>query len=126
VEGTGKEIGIHAHNNQQLAYANTIEALILGAARIDATIGGMGRGAGNCPLELIIGFLKNPRFKQRPVIECIEKYMLPLADKMDWGYSIPYMITGQLNQHPREAIKLRSGDKKNNYLEFYDQMIEED
>ncbi|MBN1621689.1 MAG: aldolase catalytic domain-containing protein [Endomicrobiales bacterium] len=126
LKGTGKEVGVHTHNNQQLAYANVIEALIVGATRLDVTIKGMGRGAGNCPMELLIGFLKNPRFKLRPVIECVEKYFLPLREKLDWGYSLPYMITGQLNMHPREAIKLRSGDKKNNYLEFYDQMIDEE
>ena len=70
-EEHGKEIGIHAHNNQQLAYANTIEALILGASRLDATMDGMGRGAGNCPLELLIGFLKTPKFHIRPIIQCI-------------------------------------------------------
>src|SRR3954451_12636665 len=55
--GTGKEIGIHAHNNMQLAYANTIEAILLGANRIAATMGGPGRGAGNRHLELLLGFL---------------------------------------------------------------------
>ncbi|OGS36197.1 MAG: nucleoid-structuring protein H-NS [Elusimicrobia bacterium RIFOXYB2_FULL_49_7] len=126
VKGTGKQIGIHAHNNQQLAYANTIEALILGANRLDATIAGLGRGAGNCPLELLIGFLKNPKFDVRPVLSSIEKLFLPLQKQFEWGYSIPYMITGQLNEHPREAIKLRAGEKKDSYLEFYDMMMQED
>ncbi len=124
LEGTGKEVGVHCHNNQQLAYANTIEALILGATRLDATINGLGRGAGNCPLELLVGFLKNPRFKLRPIIECIEKEMLPLKAQLDWGHSIPYMITGQLNCHPREAIKLRKSQEKDSYLKFYDEMME--
>jgi len=126
IEGMGKEIGIHTHNNQQLAYANTIEALIVGANRLDATINGIGRGAGNCPLELLIGFLKNPKFRLRPVLECVQKIFLPLQEKMEWGYNIPYMITGQLNRHPRSAIKVRSGKDKDNYVEFYDQMIEEE
>ena len=60
-EGTGKQVGIHTHNNQQLAFANTIEAIIQGANRIDATMFGLGRGAGNCPMELLIGFLRNPK-----------------------------------------------------------------
>jgi len=124
--GTGKQVGIHAHNNQELAYANTIEALILGANWLDATINGMGRGAGNCPLELLIGFLKNPKFKLRPVLKCIRDHFLPLNGKMEWGYRIPYMITGQLNQHPRAAIKMRAGQTPDDYVGFYDQMFEEE
>jgi len=128
VEGKGVEVGIHAHNNQMLAYANTIEALIVGANRLDATINGMGRGAGNCPLELLIGFLKNPKFQLRPVLKCIRDSFLPLERNgdMEWGYRIPYMITGQLNQHPRAAIKMRAGEDPDDIVAFYDQLIEED
>ncbi len=127
-EGKNIEIGIHAHNNQMLAYANTLEALIVGANRLDATINGMGRGAGNCPLELLLGFLKNPKFQLRPVLECIRDHFLPLEKNggMEWGYKIPYMITGQMNQHPRAAIKMRAGDNPDDYVAFYDQMIEEE
>ena len=128
VEGKNIEIGIHAHNNQMLAYANTLEALIVGANRLDATINGMGRGAGNCPLELLLGFLKNPKFQLRPVLECIRDVFVPLEQEteMEWGYRIPYMITGQMNQHPREAIKMRAGDAPDDYVAFYDQMAEEE
>jgi 4-hydroxy 2-oxovalerate aldolase len=128
LEGTGKELGIHAHNNQQLAYANTIESLIYGASWLDATINGMGRGAGNCPLELLIGFLKNPKFHLRPVLECIQNVFIPLREKtaMEWGYQIPYFITGQLNQHPREAIKMRASDTPDDYVGFYDRMVQEE
>ncbi len=122
VEGTGIQIGIHAHNNQQLAYANTLEALVVGANRLDATINGMGRGAGNCPLELLIGFLKNPKFHLRPILNVIQSEFWPLRKKMDWGYSIPYMLTGQLNQHPRAAIKWRSGETPDDVVAFYDSL----
>ncbi|MEI6916167.1 MAG: aldolase catalytic domain-containing protein [Armatimonadota bacterium] len=127
VEGKDIEIGIHAHNNQMLAYSNTLEALIVGANRLDATINGMGRGAGNCPLELLLGFLKNPKFQLRPVLDCIQKHFVPLekSGDMEWGYKIPYMLTGQLNLHPRSAIKMRSGDNPDDYVAFYDQISEE-
>ncbi|HAS82556.1 MAG TPA: nucleoid-structuring protein H-NS [Verrucomicrobia bacterium] len=125
VKAAGKEVGIHAHNNQQLAYANTIEAIICGASRVDATFGGIGRGAGNCPMELILGFLHNPKFKMRPILECTQKIFTPLAKTMDWGYSIPYALTGQLNMHPRSAIDFRAGANPDDYVAFYDQLMEE-
>jgi len=126
--GTGIEVGIHAHNNQMLAYANTVEALIVGANRLDATINGMGRGAGNCPLELLVGFLKNPKFQVRPILECIRDVFVPLEKNgdMEWGYRIPYMLTGQMNIHPRAAIKMRAGDAPDDYVGFYDLLIDEE
>lgn len=120
--GPDKQVGIHAHNNQQMAYVNTIFAAIHGATMLDATIDGLGRGAGNCPTELLLGFLRNPKFHQRPIIEAVEKWTLPLRDQIDWGYSIPYMISGQLNEHPRAAMALRESERKNEFLKFFDEM----
>jgi 4-hydroxy 2-oxovalerate aldolase len=117
----GKTIGIHCHNNQQLAFANTISAIINGINFLDATLYGVGRGAGNCPLELLISFLKNPKFNVRPLIEVIEHEVLPLSKKIDWGYYIPYMVTGSLNQHPRTAIATMESKDKDNVTEFFDQ-----
>ena len=125
VEGTNKHVGIHTHNNQQLAFANTIEAIILGANRIDATMAGLGRGAGNCPMELLIGFLRNPKFKRRPIYQLLQDQFVKLRQKLEWGALIPYNITGQHNQHPREAMALRAGPDKDNYVEFYDQVVGE-
>lgn len=122
-EDKNKEIGIHAHNNQQLAYANTIESLILGTNYLDATISGLGRGAGNCPLELLMGFLKNPKYHIEPLLKFIEQHILPLREKMHWGYDIPYMLTGQLNEHPRSAmdfIKREGSD----YTSFYYSLLD--
>ncbi len=125
LEGTGKEIGIHAHNNLQLAFANTIEAIILGCNRVDSTIFGFGRGAGNCHTELLLGFLRNPKFNVRPIIEVIQNRMLRLRKELDWGPSVPYNITGQLNQHPRSAIEWREGATPDDYLTFYDKVVSE-
>ena len=117
----GKTIGIHSHNNQQLAFANTITSIICGVNYLDATLYGIGRGAGNCPLELLLSFLKNPKFKVRPLIEVIEHEILPWTKKIDWGYFIPYMVTGVLNQHPRTAIALMESDHPEQVTEFFDQ-----
>ena len=125
LKGTGKLVGIHAHNNQQLAFANTIESIICGVSMVDATYAGIGRGAGNCPMELLVGFLHNPKFKMRPILECTQNIFEPLSHEMDWGYSIPYALTGQLNQHPRTAIACRAGDSPDDYVGFYDSLNEE-
>jgi len=119
---TGKVLGIHAHNNQQLAYANTIYAAINGVKLLDTTMMGMGRGAGNCATELMVGFLKNPKFDLRPILQFVQETMLPMSREMDWGYSVPYMITGHYNEHPRSAIALRGSDRKDDYLGFYDEI----
>ena len=85
----GKEVGIHAHNNLQLAFANTIEAIILGSNMVDATMAGLGRGAGNCPMELLIGFLHNPKYRLRPVLHCVQDHVEPLRAKLRLGLRSP-------------------------------------
>ena len=123
--GTGKEIGIHAHNNMQLAFANTIEAIVLGSNRADATMAGLGRGAGNCPMELLLGFLRNPKFRLRPVIGLLQEHIPEIRKTVEWGPLVPYNITGQLNLHPRAAIEFRAGDNRADFLSFYDEIVNE-
>ena len=120
----GKAVGVHTHNNQQLAFANTIEGIIHGANRADASMLGLGRGAGNCPMELLLGFLRNPKFKIRPIWKLLQNHLLPLSRQFEWGPSAQYNITGQFNQHPRTAIAARCDDgQRDNYVEFYDKLI---
>jgi 4-hydroxy 2-oxovalerate aldolase len=119
-----KEVGGHFHNNQQLAFANTIEAIIRGANFVDGTLMGLGRGAGNCPTELLLGFLKNPKFKIRPILDGIAKAIYPLQKELTWGYHIPYMIMGMMNQHPRDAIIWMEGDQRDDIVEFHRQVTE--
>ncbi len=118
----GKKVGIHCHNNQQLAYSNTIEAISDGVDFIDATISGLGRGAGNCPIELILGFLKNPRYNLRPIIECIEKHIPSIKKQNNWGFDVAYMLTGLLNKHPSEAIEFLESNRED-YTNFYDEIV---
>jgi 4-hydroxy 2-oxovalerate aldolase len=121
----GKEIGIHTHNNMQLAFANTIEAIIQGANFLDASIAGLGRGAGNCPLELALSFLHNPKFKVRPILECIQNTVEPRREKLRWGFAIPYMLSGHMNRHPKAAMQHMEGDDYTNIVKFYDSIIED-
>jgi 4-hydroxy 2-oxovalerate aldolase len=120
-----KEVGMHAHNNQQLAFSNTIEAIIHDANYVDGSIFGLGRAAGNCPTELILGFLKNPKYDIRPILDVISKEFIPLQKKIEWGYFIPYAITGILDEHPRSAMALRGTDRKENYREYYESLVGE-
>ena len=120
-----KELGIHAHNNQQLAFANTIESIINNINYLDGTIYGIGRAAGNCPLELLLGFLKNPKYDIRPIIKIIGTDFLKIREEIEWGYVIPYMITGTLDVHPRAGMALLKTENKNGYLEFYEKIINE-
>ena len=118
-EKYGKKVGMHAHNNQQMAFANTVESVAFGASYLDATMMGMGRGAGNCILEGILGFLRNPRYNVVYVLKFIQEYMLPLKEQgLIWGYEIPYLLTGMLNRHPGPAIdRIKTEDK--DYVGFY-------
>ncbi|MGN0329321.1 MAG: aldolase catalytic domain-containing protein [Lachnospira sp.] len=118
-EKYGKSVGIHAHNNQQLAFANTIEAATIGVSFLDVTMSGMGRGAGNCYTELLMGFLRNPKYRISPVLKFIEKQIVPLKNSgVVWGCDVQYMLTGQTNQHPRTAIAF-TGEKRTDYDAFY-------
>ena len=107
----GKIVGIHAHNNQQCAFANTIEAKSSGAKWLDGTAYGMGRGAGNCHLEALLGYLSGKKYHIEPILDLVENEMLPLKEQgVNWGYNTSYMLTGLTNQHPRTAI---AASKKN-------------
>lgn len=118
----GKKVGIHAHNNQQLAFANTIEACGDGVDWLDATYLAMGRGAGNCAMELLLGFLKNPKYRVYPIYKFIEETMMKLKDEgIVWGYDLQYLMTGQMNQHPRTAIQFTK-EKRRDYAEFYNEI----
>lgn len=107
---TGKKIGFHAHNSLQLAFANTLEALNKGIDIVDATVFGMGRGAGNLPLETLIAYyektLNNSKFNTIPVLNLIDRYFLQLQKDLSWGYSLPFMLSGILEVHPNYAKQI--------------------
>lgn len=119
----GKFVGIHAHNNQQSAFCNTIEAMSLGVSYLDSTIYGMGRGAGNCTTESLLGYLKNPKYDINPVLKFIQKYMLDMRKENTWGYDLPYLLTGLTDRHPRSAIAaIKNADT--DYFGFYQSLLD--
>ena len=121
-----KKLGIHAHDNQKLAFANTIECVGDNVDYLDATYLSMGRGAGNCAMELLLGFLKNPKYNEYPVLEFIEKHMMPMKEQgVVWGYDLEYLLTGLFNQHPRTAIAY-SKDKRKDITEYFKELTSQE
>ncbi|MDP7363406.1 MAG: nucleoid-structuring protein H-NS, partial [Candidatus Latescibacteria bacterium] len=126
LKDSGKEVGIHCHNNRQLAFANTIQAIIKGANYLDASFAGLGRGAGNCQMELLLGFLHNPKYHLRPVLDCIQEHIEPMREKLMWGFDYPYMMTGLLNEHPRSGMVFNASKDRGDIVKFYDEITAEE
>ncbi len=107
---TGKKIGFHPHNNLQLAFANTLEAINNGIDIVDGTVNGMGRGAGNLPLEVLIIYLEKTlnhrKYNSLPILDLIDRYFKALRVEFQWGYSLPYMLSGISEVHPDYAKTL--------------------
>lgn len=77
-----------------------------------------------CAMELLLGFLKNPKYNLYSLLTFIEKHMLPLKEQgVVWGYDLQYMFTGQLNRHPREAMTF-TAEGRNDYCEFYKSLLD--
>lgn len=117
-----KQLGIHTHNNMQLAFANTLTAFQNGVTFLDSSVYGMGRAAGNCNTELLVSYIQKPSYELKPVLGVIEKHMLDMRKKWEWGYIIPYMISGVLNEHPRIAMAYRDSSDRDKFVEFYDKV----
>jgi len=98
-----RRIGFHAHNNLQMAFANTIHAIQDGAVYVDASIYGMGRGAGNLPIETLLGYLNKQgrrEYNVVPYLDVIERFFIPLFEQYHWGYSLRSLLGGIRNIHP--------------------------
>lgn len=117
--GENIKVGAHFHNNQQQAFANSITAIDEGVDFVDATIFGMGRGPGNCPLELLLFYLDNPRHDVAPILDLIGDFA-ELREELRWGYQLPYAITGYYNLHPRAGIERMGTDERHAVREMYE------
>jgi len=90
------KIGFHGHNNIELAFANTLAAIDAGCDIIDATITGMGRGAGNLRTELLLSYLSSVKglnmdfYSLSTTVADFEQ----MKEKFGWGTNLPYMASG--------------------------------
>ncbi len=104
-------IGFHSHNNLQLSYSNAIDLIEINKFTsrniiIDASVFGMGRGAGNLNTELLAGYLNdylNADYDIENLLEIMDKYLLSLRQKHTWGYSLEHYLSAVLNCHPNYA-----------------------
>ena len=117
--GENIKVGVHFHNNQQQAFANSIAAIDEGVDFVDATLHGIGRGAGNCPLELLLFYLDNPRYDASPILDLVEEFA-SMRDELRWGYHLPYAISGLFNIHPRSAMERMARVDRYQVREMYE------
>ncbi len=115
------KVGVHFHNNQQQAFANSIAAIDEGVDFVDATLHGIGRGAGNCPLELLLFYLDNPKYNVRPILDLVEEFA-SMRDTLRWGYHLPYAISGFFNIHPRSAMDRMARADRYQVREMYESL----
>ena len=108
----GIQVGFHSHNNLQLAYANAQTLVELGSSRpllIDASIQGMGRGAGNLNTELFLEHLNDNaggHYQVKPLLRAIDRVVGGFYQQNPWGYSLPNYLSASHNAHPNYALFL--------------------
>lgn len=97
-------VGFHGHNNLQLGLINTLTAIEEGVDFVDATILGMGRGAGNLNMELLLTYLaKDGLDVDFNVLGDVITAFQPLHEKYRWGTNLPYMLSGA-NSIPQKEV----------------------
>ena len=108
----GIKIGFHSHNNLQLAFANAQELIKAFTDReviLDASVLGMGRGAGNLCTELITQYMNETLktdYNVTALLEIVDNYLMSIKESNPWGYTIPYYIAAVHKCHPDYAIYL--------------------
>ena len=115
----GIAVGIHTHDNLGLAFANCLVGMSAGADYIDGTLLGMGRGVGNVKTEQLIAYLQHDSYtyQSTPVQKLIVKWMKPLHEQHQWGFTHNYMVSGLNHIHPLYTQTLQSSFLNSNRIE---------
>lgn len=114
-------MGFHSHNNQQLSFALTMHFVELlkktgRSAIVDASLCGMGRGAGNATTELVASYLdrkQDGNYDMDAILDAIDTYMEPFQQAYTWGYSTPYFIAGMYQCHVNNIAYLQRNHRTN-------------
>ncbi len=103
------KIGYHAHNNFQLAFSNSVALMEEDSDRdiiIDGSAYGMGKSAGNCPLELLTAYLNENRgagYHTSQILEMIDTGIMKIYERSPWGYQMQYFLCASNDCHPKYA-----------------------
>lgn len=101
------KIGFHGHNNLEMGLINTLTAIDCGVDSVDATILGMGRGAGNLNTELLLTYLNNKGLAVNfNALSDVITAFQPLFERYRWGTQLPYMISGANSLPQKEVMAL--------------------
>ena len=114
-------LGFHSHNNQQLSFALTMHfvKMFKGTSRnamVDASLCGMGRGAGNATTELVVSYLNRKcgcHYDMDAIMDAIDIYMGYFQERYKWGYSTPYFIAGMYCCHVNNIAYLLNNHRTN-------------
>lgn len=109
-------IGFHAHNNRQMAYSNALSFVEYNSKHnvmLDASIMGMGKGAGNLCTELIETALINEgkSYNSNVLYDAITDYFAEQQKKTPWGYSLDYYLSSLYSCTP-SYIKIFTADER--------------
>ena len=80
---------------------------------LDASVMGIGRGAGNLCLELLEKYLNENfggSYAPEHLYECADRYIQPIFNQTPWGYSVPYLLSAMNGRNPSYVAFMR--DKK--------------
>ncbi len=106
------KMGYHAHNNFQLGYSNSIALMERNMAKpeaerrtlvVDGSSFGMGKGAGNAPIELLAMYMNSHfgrNFDISQMLETIDVSIMNIYLKLPWGYSLKYFLAASNDCHP--------------------------
>lgn len=104
-ERTSVSLGFHGHNNLEMGLINTLTAIEQGVDIVDATITGMGRGAGNLKMELLLTVLdaQGKVDFDYNALSTVTAAFTELQKEYEWGTNLPYMVSGA-NSLPQKQV----------------------
>ena len=105
-------LGYHGHNNFQMGYANCIAMLEYKTDRtmlVDGTLYGMGKSAGNAPIELIAMHMNQKYgkdYKISQMLEAIDVNIMNFCQPTTWGYNLFFYLAASNDCHPNYVADL--------------------